>query len=51
MEQKWGGMRSATKPAGEEMFVHQGFADANAAVNIDAFPQGPTSMLPFWLLA
>lgn len=31
------------------MFMQKGFTDANAAVNIDAFPQGQASILPFWL--
>lgn len=39
------------KPAGEEMFMRKGFADANAAVNIDAFPQGQASVPPSWLPA
>lgn len=39
------------EPAGEETFVQKGFADANAAVSTDAFPQGQASILPFWLPA
>lgn len=54
LKEKEDGLSGATKgsrPAGEEMFVYRGTADASAAVNIDAFPQGQTSILHFWLVA